>query len=243
MERKRRPGWAATLLILFGIGAVFAAFSTGAWQSFVRRTAPGTPDTTHPAPEAPGPLAGFTIVVDAGHGGADRGACHFPSALIEKEINLDVALRLREHLQRAGAEALLTRTDDTFVTLDDRARFANDNDADLFISIHVNRFPSADCFGAQTFYAPTSAEGRRLALLIQDELRDVYPANYRQALAADFRVLRNTTMPATLVEIGFVTSSVDRQLMQQDDYRDAVATAIVAGCVRFLRGESVPASS
>lgn len=189
----------------------------------------------------PGPLYGVHVVVDPGHGGADRGACHFPSSLIEKEINLDMALRLEEALRQADAVVSLTRRDDTFISLDDRARFANERGADLFISLHVNRFPSSDCYGAQTFYLPSSEEGRRLALLIQEELLDVYPPNYRRALPGDYRVLRESQMPAALVEIGFVTSPVDRELMAQTDYRDQVAAAIVEACIRFVRGD-VPAS-
>lgn len=199
-----------------------------------------------PAPEAPrgeaadaatGPLHGVHVVVDAGHGGHDRGACHFPSALIEKEINLDMAFRLEAALLEAGAHVTLTRRDDTFLTLDERAGIANERQADLFVSLHVNRYPSADCFGAQTFYLPSSEDGRRLAFLIQEELLKIYPPNYRQALPGDFRVLRGTHMPAALVEIGFVTSPVDRQLMAQAGYREQVADAIVEACIRFVRGE------
>ena len=185
-----------------------------------------------------GPLTGVLVAVDPGHGGPDRGACHLPSGLVEKEINLDMALRLERALKASGAQVFLTRRDDTFVSLDERARRANEQGADVFVSLHVNRFPSSECFGAQTFYLQESLEGRRLALLIQEELRQVYPPNYRQALPGNYRVLRGTAMPAALVEIGFVTNATDRALMQQDNYREAVAAAIVRGIVRFVRGES-----
>lgn len=224
---------------------VYMGLSSGHWPS---ANGDGTPDGSTTQRDGPpgthgdadgtmGPLRGIHVVVDAGHGGHDRGACHFPSALIEKEINLDMALRLESALRQANATVSLTRRDDTFLTLDERAQFANERNADLFISLHVNRYPSSDCFGAQTFYLPTSEEGRRLALLIQEELRPVYPANYRQALPGDFRVLRHTQMAAALVEIGFVTSPVDRELMAQSDYRDQVAASIVKACIRFVRGE------
>jgi len=186
---------------------------------------------------AEGPLAGIRVAVDAGHGGTDRGACHLPSGLIEKEINLDMAMRLERALAAAGAEVLLTRRDDTFLPLDERARLANEWGAGVFVSLHVNRYPSPACFGAQTFHLPGAAEGERLALLIQEELRQVYPPNYRQALPGNYRVLRETTMPAALVEIGFVTNATDRALMQQDDYREQVAAAIVQAIVRFVHGE------
>lgn len=191
-------------------------------------------------PPPPGPLAGITVVIDPGHGGIDKGACHFPSNLIEKEINLDVALRLEQALLERDATVHLTRRDDTFVGLDERARFANEQDADLFLSIHVNRFPSENCFGAQTFYLPESDSSRALALLIQEELLRIYPPNYRQALPANFRVLRGTRMPSALVEIGFVTSPVDRTLLQQSEYRKDVVEALVAACIRFVDLQAGP---
>lgn len=186
-----------------------------------------------------GPLSGMLVAIDPGHGGPDRGACHLPSGLVEKEINLDMAFRLERALKANGAQVFLTRRDDSFLSLDERARRANERGADVFVSLHVNRYPSPECFGAQTFYLPESLEGRRLALLIQEELRNVYPPNYRQALPGNYRVLRGTAMPAALVEIGFVTNATDRALMQQDDYREAVAAAIVRGIVRFVQGETV----
>lgn len=227
-----RPSLSPWVYIVAAVGVLYAFLRFGA--PLLR---PPTADEPPVEPPPPGPLTGVSVVVDPGHGGVDRGACHFPSDLIEKEINLDMAFRLERQLQAAGATVWLTRRDDTFLSLDERAHFANERSADVFISLHVNRFPSPECFGAQTFFLPQSEEGKRLALFIQDELLAVYPPNYRQALPGNFRVLRETNMPSALVEIGFVTSPVDRQLMQQSDYRDDVAKAIVAGCIKFLTGE------
>jgi len=245
---------AAGALLLFLLVVVAAANTDGgpldAWrlaqdtwvgallQGPGPRNAPGDVRGGRGPQAAPGPLRGVHVVVDPGHGGRDRGACHFPSALIEKEINLDMAFRLEAALLAAGATVSLTRRDDTFLTLDERAQLANERGAHLFISLHVNRYPSPECFGAQTFYWPDSEESRRLALLIQEELLPLYPPNYRQALPGDYRVLRATHMPAALVEIGFVTSPVDRELIARDDYRDQVAAAIAAACIRFMRGGS-----
>jgi len=190
----------------------------------------------HGVPTAP--LAGIMVAVDPGHGGHDRGACHLPSGLVEKEINLDMAQRLERTLRASGARVFLTRRDDTFQSLDALAQLAHEQGADVFLSLHVNRYPSPECFGAQTFYLPGAPEGQRLARLIQEELRRVYPPNYRQALPGNYRVLRGTRMPAALVEIGFVTSATDRALLQRDDYREQVAAAIVRGVIRFVQGES-----
>lgn len=214
------------------------------------RGLPGSPDATSPAdPTDPSdphlPLENVLIVLDPGHGGEDRGVCHFPDDLIEKEINLDVALRLKGELEKAGARVLLTRDEDTFVSLDERAKVANDAQADVFLSLHVNRIPGhPDCFGAQTFFFPGSEEGKRFAQFLQEELLKIDPENYRSPLAGAYRVLRLTTMPGALVEIGFMTNARDRQLIAGEEYRDQVSVAITRGVIRFLsddrRGDSPP---
>lgn len=186
-----------------------------------------------------GPLDGVRIAVDAGHGGEDRGVCYFEEALIEKEINLDMALRLAAALEELGAEILLTRSDDTFIPLAERAAMANEFGADLFISLHVNRIPGhPDCFGAQTFYFPSSEPGQRLATAIQNELLKIDPENYRQPMAGNFAVLRRSEMPGALVEIAFMTNARDRALLQQETYRADVTQAIVRGILRFLQGDT-----
>lgn len=188
------------------------------------------------------PLAGLLIAVDAGHGGQDSGVCYFPDDLIEKEINLDMAFRLRDALQAAGADVLLTRSDDRFVPLDERAGIANQAQADLFISLHVNQIPGhPECFGAQTFYFPNSQPAESLARSIQEELLAVDPENYRQIQPGEYKVLRLTNMPGVIVEIGFMTNARDRELLQGDEYRDAITGAIVAGIVKYVQRGSAEA--
>lgn len=230
--------WRPWIYIILTAGVLLAVlrFAEPLLGRFGSKSPPAEP------PPPPGPLAGVTIVVDPGHGGIDKGACHFPSNLIEKEINLDVALRLEKALLKQDATVHLTRKDDTFLGLDERVRFANERQADLFLSIHVNRFPSPDCFGAQTFFFPESEAGRNFALIVQEELLRVYPPNYRTALPANFRVLRGTQMPSALVEIGFVTSPVDRELLLQPSYREDVVQALVAACIRYLARQSAPSA-
>lgn len=189
-----------------------------------------------------GVLHGITVVVDPGHGDHDKGVCHFPSDLIEKEINLDMAERLVRALEASGALVALTRTDDTFLDLDERAEIANNLNADLFISLHSNRIPRhPECFGAQTFYHPNSEPSKRLALIVQEELRGVDPENYRQALPGDYRVLRRSTMPGVLVEVGFLTNARDRSLIATSKYRDDIAAAVVAGILRYVAADQAVA--
>lgn len=185
------------------------------------------------------PLAGLRIAVDAGHGGEDRGVCHFDQGLIEKEINLDMAERLAVALEEAGATVFMTRTDDTFIPLSERAAMANEFGANLFISLHVNRIPGhPECFGAQTFFFPSSEEGKRLATTIQQELLKIDPDNYRQPMEGRFAVLRQSSMPGALVEIAFMTNERDRALLQQEEYRAQVTQAIVQGILHYLQGDT-----
>ena len=181
------------------------------------------------------PLSGRLIVVDPGHGGEDRGVCYFPQDLIEKEINLDVARRLVARLQAEGARVILTREEDAFISLDERAAAANEAGADLFLSVHTNRIPGhPECYGAQTFYHPSSGEGKRLAELVQEELLKIDSENYRSALPGDYRVLRLSRMPGAIVEIGFLTNERDRGLVATEAYRERVAAAVVRGVIRFF---------
>lgn len=187
----------------------------------------------------PGPLAGVTVAIDAGHGGSDRGACYTPAGLVEKEINLDVAGRVGARLESAGARVVQIRSDDSFVELDRRAEVANDAGADLLVSIHVNRIPGhPECFGAQTFFFPGREESARFAAVLQEALLAIDPDNYRQPLPGEYRVLRLATMPAAIVEIGFMTNERDRGLLATREYRERVADAIAEGIIQFWHGRS-----
>ena len=220
--RARQAGWAAWLAAL-----VVAAAGLGGVAGVG-------------ASPARGPLAGTLVVVDPGHGGIDRGACHLPSQTIESQITLEFSFLLKELLRDQGARVLLTRTTDEDLDLDPRIEIANANGADYFVSVHVNWFPDPSCFGAQTFYFPGREESRRLALLIQDELQAVDPDNYREVQTGRYRVLRLTRMPGALVELGFVDSPHDRAFLHDPGKRRQLAAAIVRGIARHRQGEQGP---
>lgn len=180
----------------------------------------------------PGPLSGLLIAIDAGHGGSDRGVCHDP--LVEKDINLEMAFRVQAAVEALGAETVLTRTDDRYIPLEDRAAAANAAGADLLISLHVNRMPGhPECRGGQVFYLPGSERGRALARAIQEALLWVDPANHRQALSGNYRVLREARMPAVIVEIAFMTNARDRAWLELETFRDRVAGAVARGIVTY----------
>ncbi|MGY4688879.1 N-acetylmuramoyl-L-alanine amidase [Salibacterium sp. K-3] len=173
-------------------------------------------------------LSNKTIVIDAGHGDHDPGAQG--NGLVEKNIVLDVALRVQSKLEDQGVNVVMTRDDDTFVSLSGRVNIAERADADSFVSIHANAAtPSAN--GAETFYDSSykSRESRELAQSIQDRLVQETGMNYRRVADTGFYVIRNTTMPSTLIELGFVTNTRDANRMKQAGYENRAAQAVVNG--------------
>ncbi|BAF58543.1 N-acetylmuramoyl-L-alanine amidase [Pelotomaculum thermopropionicum SI] len=199
-------------------------------------------------------LAGRVIVVDPGHGGYDPGVVGKSGAL-EKDIALSVGRRLAANLGQAGAMVLMTREADTDLSdpgtvgltakkredLSRRVALANDNKADLYLSIHVNSFTSPRRRGAQTFVQPGSAESKKAARFIQEELARVLEGTGRRINEVDFYVTRNATMPAVIVEIGFITNEEEEKLLQDPAYQSKAAWAVFAGTVKYFAGkESSP---
>ncbi len=188
------------------------------------------------------PLAGRVVAVDAGHGGFDGGVAR--GGLVEKELTLDLARRLAREIRARGGRPVLTRHKDVAHAEDDREdlrlRLKTAGDADVFLSIHANAFPDPGQFGAQTFYWETSEEGRRLALLIQGELVALDPENYREAIPADLYLLRESPVPAALVEVGFLSNARDRELLADHTHRDRLAAAVARALERYFAGEDPP---
>ncbi|AET67175.1 N-acetylmuramoyl-L-alanine amidase [Desulfosporosinus orientis DSM 765] len=187
------------------------------------------------------------IVIDPGHGGADPGAQS--SGLKEKDINLDISLRLSKVLAVKGCRVILTReTDKDFfqpgfvkgrmakrAELNNRIRIAAENNADIFISIHANSFPKRNSYGMETYYHLKSPAGKALAEIIQEQLALVQPDNKRKAKAGDYYLLNQTEIPANIVEVGFISNSKERKLLQSEDYRSQVAEAIGNGVENYFK--------
>ncbi|TLS38488.1 cell wall-binding repeat-containing protein [Pseudalkalibacillus caeni] len=180
-----------------------------------------------------GVLAGKKLVVDAGHGDHDNGASGF--GLKEKNINLDVALRLRDVLQKNGAEVVMTRDDDTFLELSERVYIANNSNADSFISIHSNTAGTIYANGSETYWQDQykAAESEALATSIQKELYLAMDHRNRGVKQADYYVIKYTKIPSVLVELGFVTGEEDAKKLADPVYRQKAAEAIYRGVVNF----------
>ena len=177
-------------------------------------------------------LAGFrTVVIDAGHGGADLGAAD--SLVYEKHINLDVARRLEIALQKQGFATVMTRSGDYFVPLDERAAIANRHRNSVFVSIHFNSSWKNKVSGIETFFR--SASGKKLAATVQYYLIRNLGAQNRGVKTANFVVLKKTNPPAILVEGGFVSNKTEREAMQDPRFRQLIADSIAQALVKAQR--------
>ena len=189
-------------------------------------------------------LAGKIIAVDPGHGGYDPGA-KGAGGTLEKDLNLAIALKLKEALEEAGAQVVMTREQDVdlvtpgegtkkFRDLSNRLRIINENKADLLISIHMNSSGSR-WRGAQVFYHPKHDFNRELAVAIQEELRLQLKNTNRQALPIHSAfLLSKIEVPAVIVEAGFLTNPNEEKLLVQPVYQEQIVRAIVAGIANYL---------
>ncbi len=189
-----------------------------------------------------GGIAGKTIVVDPGHGGKDSGAHFKSSGTMEKVYALAVSRIIADELTDQGANVIMTRNSDVFIPLKERSAIANRNNADLFISVHFNSSSVNDkVTGNMTFYHMRQPEGMLLAKCIQDEIAEVSElksfgtwSDSRIAKTSGFSVLRETTMPAVLLELGFINHATDRSKMVREDWQRKVGAAVVKGIKVYL---------
>ncbi|WNR44249.1 N-acetylmuramoyl-L-alanine amidase CwlD [Paenibacillus roseipurpureus] len=204
------------------------------------------------------PLSGKTIALDAGHGGPDGGA-ESKDGVIEKDINLAITLQLRDYLQQAGAVVVLTRETDTDLAesgtkgyskrktqdLHNRANLIQENNADLFLSIHLNSIPSEKWRGAQTFYYLNNPNNPNLAALIQAELRRNLENTDRVAKLADKTVylLKTLKIPSALIEVGFLSNPEEAKLLADERYQKMLAASVYQGILRYFAGEKVGTAS
>ena len=176
------------------------------------------------------------IVIDAGHGDEDPGSSI--SNVDEKDLNLQIALKLKSALEEEGYEVMMTRSDDTYLTLTERAEFANEVEADLFISIHQNSYiDDSTVSGIEVYYnESTKTESDEvLAQFIQTELVETTGARDRGIRAYDELVVtRKTEMPACLVELGYMTNKSELSLFQSDAYQYKLVTGMVNGINQFF---------
>lgn len=226
------------------------------------------------------------ICIDAGHGGKDPGAVGRYYGLKEKNIVLDIAMRMRRQLKAKGLEVVTTRASDIFVPLEKRAQIANRSGADLFISIHANASRRRSTSGFEVYYIGDNADDNARALALAEngavfpkDKIDLGPRNFYQAglsknvkailwdlmltenrfesvelarqickfsaqdagvkvlgiKGGPFAVLRQTQMPAILVEVGFISNLQEEKYFKNAFYRQQVAEALVCGILSYIK--------
>ena len=189
------------------------------------------------------------VYLDAGHGGYDPGASYF--GISEKSLTLAIQSRVKAKLEAEGYQVVTTRTSDTFVDLTDRSRAANASESDIFVSIHINAAGSSDVQGIETYYYQPYAEypsrinaayhanptrlsmSDTLANAIQSSLINATGAQNQGVKRRTFAVLRETTAPAVLLELGFLSNPQEAARLTTSAYQETLANAIVAGIKRY----------
>src|SRR5437762_2369167 len=167
-----------------------------------------------------------TVVIDAGHGGFDRGG--IPGQRVpEKMMTLDVALKLKPILEKAGYRVVMTRSTDVFVPLGTRVAIANAYPNAIFVCIHFNSASRSGASGIETYFYST--ESAPLAASIHSAVVGGAPSENRGVRRRGYFVLRKTTVPAVLVECGFLTNPTEAQYAESNTYRQKLAQEIARG--------------
>jgi N-acetylmuramoyl-L-alanine amidase len=233
--------------------------------SFIWLQATAVPRSlTRIEPTAPQIAPFAMVVIDPGHGGQDSGT--IKNGIVEKDLTLDMAHRVERHLQERGLVVALTRADDTYVSLPDRATMANNQPEAIFVSIHFDDAGRSAATGIETYYAahpvslpeeiaswlpflrrtsaePPNLESQSLAASIQEALVARTQASNRGTRPQQFFVIVNVRHPAVLVEGGFLTNKDEVVRLANVDYREQMAAGIADGIIQYrdkLAGKETP---
>lgn len=172
------------------------------------------------------------VIIDPGHGGWDPGAMNGKTS--EKDIVLNISLEIEELLDQKNIDYYMIRTDDTYVSLEDRARIANEKKGRLYISIHNNSFTDAAQSGILTTFNPYSTIGKDIAIIMQSKIKNLGMKNREIMPRPNLYVLRHTEMPSLLLEIGFISNKKDLKLLTDDEFQKNCAQQIVSGIEEIL---------
>lgn len=199
-------------------------------------------------------LKQITIVIDPGHGGRDPGKIGVNNAL-EKDINLSVALKLKDLLEENNIKVIMTREEDVGLYDDNdtskkrsdlkkRVEIINASGANFAISIHQNSFTQESSRGAQVFYYNDSTEGKKLAELIQKQLKETLAdGNHRQVKANNsYYMISKTTCPLVIVECGFLSNYKEAELLVDEEYQKKLALGIQLAIMQYINANTQTAN-
>ena len=179
------------------------------------------------------------IVIDAGHGGEDPGKVGINGAL-EKDINLQMAEKLRSKLEESGVKVRMTREDDVVPDkknddMRERLLLIEELEPVLVVSVHQNSFSDESVHGAQVFYYTKSDKGREAAQMIQSSLLELDSTNNREIKAnSEYYLLKKTSVPTVIVECGFLSNLEEANLLILDEYQEEITESICTGILKWL---------
>lgn len=189
-----------------------------------------------------------TVVIDAGHGGSDPGKIGVNQCL-EKDINLQIALKVKEKLENEQIKVIMTREDENGLSTDGasnhkiedmkkRVEIINASEASIAVSIHQNSYTSEEVKGAQVFYFTHSEQGKQMAEIMQENFRLANPENKRQAKENQtYYMLKKTKIPTIIVECGFLSNWEEAEKLTDDSYQEKTAQIICDGIMKILQQE------
>jgi len=186
-----------------------------------------------------GEIMELIVVIDPGHGGTDPGAVG-PAGLKESHVAWEIACMVADILMRYGIEIIFTRVGDERVSLDKRVQIANKSKADFFVSIHINSATNPKATGTETFAYKAGVEGDRLAHSIQSNLVQSIGLADRGVKYNSLQVVRQTEMPACLVEVAFINNPMEEKLLKQDEFLEKAALGIAKGILEHMGIDYMP---
>ena len=188
-------------------------------------------------------LLGKVIYIDPGHGGKDPGTIY--KDIYEKDINLEICLKLQKVLESEGAIVYLTRYGDYDLSnnsysrkksdLNNRAKIINESGADIYISIHLNSISSSTWRGAQVFYDDVNEKNKDIANLFQEQLKQDLKTTRKVKEISTMLMNRKIKIPGILIEAGFLSTPNDRYLLRQDDYQYKICNSIRNGLIKYFK--------
>ena len=195
------------------------------------------------------PASGKTIIIDAGHGTPDEGA-QSSSGTTEAQTNLKIALKLQNLLEQNGSKVILTRSDNNAIydldsktlkqkkisDIKNRVKIGNENSADIFVSIHLNKIPQSEYHGWQCFYNTKNEKSIELAKKIQENLNEaIQKENTRVAMKLNtVYIMKNIEIPISIVECGFLSNPEEEKKLLEDSYQDRSAWGIYNGILDYF---------
>jgi N-acetylmuramoyl-L-alanine amidase len=232
MNKKRIITMAVAVLALIGISTAVGIKTFNVFNEGKKNEEPLIPKCT--------------VIIDAGHGGFDPGKVGVNKAL-EKEINLSISLKLKSLLEQNDVHVIMTRETDEGLyqesdsnkkntDLKKRVEIINSSDAVIAVSIHQNSFPEESSSGAQVFYHNKSPEGKILAEVLQEQIKQtIGDGNHRIAKSNEsYYMLKKTECPLVIVECGFLSNWKESELLVDDDYQTRMAWAIHLGIMNYI---------